>query len=252
MSVQEFNQAIDQSLILYLREDVFPTRGWTVNVTTELAQPYYNLETSQYENGKFQTQYKNWVYYATGVSGVTVPAVVSPSTGFEYFDYVNGVVSFSGTLPSTPPTVTYSYNVVSVIDGFPDVDNPQEFQLPLVAVDLMNMSRRPSSLGGGWFVTRTFNLDVFANSDSEADQLVQAMQDGLAYRFPILNFEVTDYPLNENGDRKSTYTKSTPTTSGVRVEARITDLNVKTVRIPMATEKFKHRRLVTLETEITE
>ena len=121
-----------------------------------------------------------------------------------------------------------------------------------MAVDFVNTERRPAGLGGGFFVTRTFNLDVFANSDSEADQVTQAIQDGVAYRIPILNFEVTDYPLNENGDRKSTYTKSTPGTSGVRVDARVLDLRVKTVRIPMATEKFKHRKMVTIETEITE
>lgn len=252
MSVQEYNQALDQSLILYLREDVFPTRGWTINIANELTQPYLNGETGEYERGKFQAQYKNWVYYSSGVSGVTVPATVSPSTGFEYFDYINGVVSFSGTIPATPPQVTYSYNVVSVIDGFPDVDNPESFQLPCVSVDLVNTSRKPAGLGGGFFVTRTFNLDVFANNDSEADQVTQAIQDGVAYRIPILNFEVTDYPLNENGDRKSTYTKATPGTSGVRVEARVLDLNVKTIRVPMAIGKFRYRRQVTIETEITE
>lgn len=252
MSLQELNQAIDSSLILFLQEDAFPTRGWVINVSSELLQSYQNLETGDYEYGKFQARYNNWVYYSSGVSGVTVPATTSITASREYIDYKNGLVSFSGTIPTTPPTATYSYHVVSVIDGFPDVDNADQYRLPLVAVDFVGMGRRPLALGGGYFVDRQYDLHVFANDDAERDQVIQVLQDSLAYQFPIMNFEATQYPLDYNGDINSSYTRNQQSTSGVRTTARVTDWSYRTIRVPDSVEKFSHRGLVTISTEVVE
>jgi len=253
MSVQELTQAIDHSLTLYLQEDAFPTRGWVANVSNELTQSYQNLETGEYERDKFQTRFKNWVYYATNVSGVTVPATASPSAGVNYFDYTNGLVVYNpGSTPNTPPLITYSYHAVQVIDGFPDVENVDSWQVPLIAVDFSGMRRRPLALGGGHFVNRIYELHVFGSHDSERDQMIQVLSDGLKYNFPVLNFEVTGYPLNFNGDRNTNYTRSTASASGITATARVIDWSASIIRIQNPVEKFKHRGLVTLEVQVTE
>ena len=221
-----------------------------MNVTNELLDSYKNPETQEYEYGKFAAQYKNWTYYSSGVSGVTVPATLSTSTGLEYINYVDGFVSFSGTIPATPPTCTYSYNVVSVIDGFPELENFDQYQLPLIAVDFNQMSRKPMGIGGGFLVTRSYDLEIFANSDSERDQMIQVLHDSLQYNFAILNFEVTGYPLLFNGSINSAYLKSPASTSGVRATARVLTWNSRVIRIPNAEERFKHRAIVTVGVEV--
>lgn len=254
MSTPELNQLIDQSLVLYLREVAFPTRGWTFNVTNELLQPYTNPETNQMEYGHFSAQYKNWTYYSSGVSGVTVPATFSPSTGVEYINYVDGFVSYSGTVPTAnqPPLATYSVNSVSVIDGYPEFDNFESYQLPIVAVDFEGLTREPLQIGGGYFMHRQYALEIFARDDSERDQMVQVLTDSLKYNFPVLNFEVTGYPLLFNGDRNTSYTRSTASQSGVINFARVTELTVKTIRVPDAIERMRHRSQVMINVRITE
>ena len=253
MSKQEISQAMRHSLVLYLREDAFPSRGWTANVTSELLQPYQNIETGQFELGKFQAQYQNWVYYSIGVSGVTVPAQItaSPTQTQSYINYPRGMVAFTQQPYPTTVTATYSYYIVNVIDGFPDLDNIESLQLPAVSVDLGPIRRNPLQIGGGFFVNRTFDLDVFARNDSERDQIVEVLDNALSYNFQILDFELADYPLNFNGDRKSTYSKSIGSTSGVVATAYVKEFSVQPIRIADAIKKMQHRALVTIDVQVT-
>lgn len=244
----ELNQVIDHSLTLYLREEAFPTRQWVINVSSEELQPYANTIDNQVEVGKFQAAFDNWIYYSSGVSGVTVPAVISPSTNIEYIDYENGIVSYTGVLP-TSVTATYSYGVVNVIDGFPDWEVLADTRLPVVAVQFETLTRAPFALGGGHFMDRVFNIDIFANSDSERDQVTQVIQDALKYQFPILTLETeAQQPLDFNGSRNVNYVRDTQ----VQRYARVTDLDVRNIRVPDQIQKFSHRALVTVRVQITE
>ncbi len=241
---QQLNQAIDHSLTLFLREDAFPTRQWVGSITNETLLPLE--QNGKPVAGKFIASSNNWTYYTSGVSGVTVPAVVSPVVGVRYVDYTNGIVAYSG-LQVAAPVVSYSYNVVNVIDGYPTWDFFETAQLPLVAVDFIGFSRSPQQLGGGYWTNRIFNLEVFGNQEAERDQIVQVLHEALMYRFPVLDL-TQNQPLDDFNNINLTYNR---TTQYLRT-ARVVDFRSRTLRVPDEHEKTRHRAQVTLEIQTEE
>lgn len=170
---------------------------------------------------------RGWVFFdeetINGVSIVSTSAeqatqviVAGPST--YTVDYVRGRIL---TPDATPTTVSYAWNYVSLVEGWPGEDIPP---LPVVAVDMVAVSKKGFQLGGGTKDTLEGSVHIFATSEMEKKDLTDVIYQAFYNRsVPIRNWHEGSY-LSYDGS----YSGFQPTTvSGLssavftNVEARL-------------------------------
>jgi len=98
-------------------------------------------------------------------------------------NYVYGGIKDPDTVPST---VSYTYNYVSVVDGWPGDNMPD---LPAVAVDILGQRRTGLQLGPGFISSRATDIHIFATTAAERDDLKELLFDALYNK----SISVTDY-----------------------------------------------------------
>lgn len=154
------------------------------------------------------------------------PSPVSRGRGWVPFDEVGGVVDttseqssrvlvagattydvnyFLGGIKnpnSTPTSVTYSWNYVSVIKGWPGIDPPP---LPLVAIDIDSSSTAPLQLGPGYISNRAAKIHIFASSNAERDDITDILFSSLrGNSTTLIDYSLGDY-LDPNGYYDNTF-----------------------------------------------
>lgn len=102
-------------------------------------------------------------------------------------------------------SVDYMWNYVAVIDAWPYEDVPP---LPIVSVELQDASARPLQLGYGDIRTGFWNIQIFAESKGQRDDLMDVVYEGVQQkRCNIYDFE-NGLPLVKSGLFNSEFTLS--------------------------------------------
>jgi len=111
-----------------------------------------------------------------------------------------GKVATSGT----PTTVDYKFHLVSILDGWPNDENPPE--LPMVVVYPEQRKDKPLQIGPGVLSHRKFIVDVFAQNTGQREDLMHSIHTGLYNkRAPVLDLNRTGAPLRHNGTFNSNF-----------------------------------------------
>ena len=108
--------------------------------------------------------------------------------------------------PDTIPTsVSYYWNYISVIDGWPGTTPPS---LPIVAVDMTGGGRTGYQLGGGYLSNRSVSLHIFATGNGERDDITETLFDSLYNcSIPLRDYRQGDY-LDYDGLYDDSFTGS--------------------------------------------
>jgi len=152
-------------------------------------------------------------YVYTGAEQTTQVTVAGASS--YTVDYARGRIVNPNTVPTS---VSYAWNYVSVVEGWPGTDPPP---LPVVAVDITSTEKSGYQLGGGSKDTLAGSVYIFATSETEKKEITDVVYQAFFNRtLPISNWHEGSY-LNFDG----TYTGFQPTTvsgltSGVFLNVR--------------------------------
>lgn len=245
---------IDLNLISIIKESMLPVEGYVSRVTETIApgtqEPSFDDNTQTVT--PYKSTYYDWVYYNPDPSNpaltglMTVPTI-SDSGSLAYIDYKNGTVYYSGSKTNSI-SVTYDYYSVYVQDGFPDwgedIKDWGDMRLPLISIDYSSRRNTPFQLGGGYMQDRSFIIDIVANSDSQRDDLVDAIEQSLRYDYiNTINYSY-GFPLNFDGSINGNFDRG-PATRWKPI--RFFDVSSKVVRNPIAEDKMRHRSIITLD-----
>ena len=125
---------------------------------------------------------------------------VNGATTYE-IDYPGGRIINPNT---TPTSVTYSWNYVSLVEGWPGAEPPPT---PVVAVDVDKTIKEGYQLGGGTKDILHGSVYVFASSETEKKEITDVIYQALYNRsLPVRNWHEGGY-LDFDG----TYTGFQPT-----------------------------------------
>lgn len=141
-----------------------------------------SLITVRDQNGSIMD--RSWYQIDYKQGRIRYPAPTTPS----------GVVS-SGIWPST---VSYSFHLVSVLDGWPqDGKFPQ---LPAVVIYPETEQSEGLQIGGGVEFTRKYCIDVYGTSKANKREILDALNTGLFNKHsPVIDFNRSGHPLKEWG-----------------------------------------------------
>lgn len=148
---------------------------------------------------------RGWTVFdeASGVIDTTAEQTsrvsVVGSSSYE-IDYIRGGISSS----VTPSAVSFFYNYVSVLDGWPGTTPPE---LPIVAIDIVDQKRQGFQLGLGYTSLRGVDLHIFASTAAERDDLSEVLFDALYLKsIPLVDYTTGDY-LSPNGKYDSSFSR---------------------------------------------
>lgn len=149
-------------------------------LSRESGAAIYEAETNMLPNPT--SEGRGWVYvdgpeYLTEQenSVVVYDKLGNTISGSYTVDYIDGRIIFPDK-SYNPAAVTYKWYYVSIVDEW---DLVQASPVPVVVVDLMGFSKEGFQLGGGKKVPRRVNIHIFASSQSEREDLSEAIYDGL-------------------------------------------------------------------------
>ncbi len=127
----------------------------------------------------------------------------------------------------TPTAASFYWNYVSVIDGWPDGENPPE--VPIVAVDVSGSTRKGYQIGPGYQSSRKASVHVFATNSAERDDLVDTIHNSLYNRLiSVVDYSEGDY-LDYDGFYNSSFSRTTM--SGIS-NILFDDVSVKYLSFP--------------------
>jgi hypothetical protein len=108
-------------------------------------------------------------------------------------DYKNGRIYDPD---STPSSVTYDWYYVAIVDAWPGINPPP---LPILSIEIDSTNKEGFQLGGGKKNIRTADLNIFATSKSEREDITDILQDKLFNKqITVKDYSKGDY-LNYNG-----------------------------------------------------
>lgn len=189
----------DASIINYLKYEILPLH-FTEKVVDEAL--VYSDDLGGYVTESSMEPLptsvgRGWVPFDEVVVGSqTVVDMSSEQTGqvtvvgaSSYtIDYPRGRVIDPDT---TPTTVSYSWNYVSFVEGWPGTAPPP---LPVVALDIDETMKSGYQLGGGTKDTLKGSVYVFASSEAEKKDITDVIYQALYNRtLPISNWHEGSY-----------------------------------------------------------
>lgn len=203
----------DASIVNYLKYEVLPLH-FTEYINDEPLvfdselQGYVtqsSMEPLPTSAGRGWLPFDEYVVNGRGVIDTTAEQTsqVTVAGASSYtIDYAGGRILNPDT---TPTSVSYAWNYVSVIEGWPGTDPPP---LPVVAVDLTSSDKAGFQLGGGTKDTLRGSVYIFATNETEKKEIADVVYQAFYSRtLGIGNWHEGSY-LDFNG----TYTGFTPTT----------------------------------------
>ena len=98
-------------------------------------------------------------------------------SGSNYnIDYISGRVILAN--PSiVPVTIDYKWHYVSTVDEWKDVQEVSE--LPIVVIGISKFHKEGFQLGGGRYVPRQVDINIFASNGAEKDDLTECLYNKL-------------------------------------------------------------------------
>jgi len=98
-------------------------------------------------------------------------------SGSNYdIDYVDGrIITASPSI--VPATINYKWYYVSTIDSWKDVQEVSD--LPIVVIGVSKFHKEGFQLGGGRYVPRQIDINIFASNSAERDDITETLYDAL-------------------------------------------------------------------------
>lgn len=224
-----FLRIYDASIVNYLKYEILPVH-FTESIQDEplvFSQALQGYVTESSMLPLPTSPGRGWVVFdefvvggKTRVDTTSEQTTQVSVTGASTFgiDYSGGRILNPDT---TPTSISYSWNYVSVIEGWPGLEPPP---LPVVAVDIDRTVKTGYQLGGGTKDIIEGSVYVFATSETEKKEITDVIYQAFYNRsLPIQNWHEGGY-LDFSGE----YTGFTPTTASgtslgafTKVEARL-------------------------------
>lgn len=241
------------ALFSYLKNEVLPVHfsEWAYNEALVYSSTLVSYVPESTLVPHPTSKGRGWVFFDEAtVNGSTVIDATSEQTtrvsvtGASSYtiDYFRGAIKNPNTIPTE---ISYTYNYISVIDGWPGEDVPP---LPVISIDLNKMSKQGLQIGGGKRNIRELYIEIFAQSNPERDDITEILYDSLFTR----NIAVKDFSTGFYLKPDGTYnTGFVPTTGGY---IYVTDVQARTINNKTDLSLTnRHRSVITLQYEtITE
>lgn len=195
------NNLRNHKLSMYheLKTVILPDFGFIETITGEELAEY--TEDSLVLN-TYQFSHDN-VAYADPSGRIDPSGVVVYDAGRELdlsefsVNYVLNTVTLDAT-PSGTVSADYTYWPITVKDAFPDSDEFEVMELPIVTIDFDGQQDSVHAIGqmqSRWKMH--FFIDIFALNDGMRMDIMDAIQRSLKKWIPILDFE--EQPLSYDG-----------------------------------------------------
>lgn len=168
--------------------------------STDLNQ-YVNISSTPFKGGTFNipTQRESNLIVVRDQSNSVLPR------DYYRIDYKNARIRWpspttpSGALGLIPTTIDYRFHMISLIEGYPNNQEPPE--LPLITLNPVETDTMGIQIGPGVKFERSYMVDIYANSNLElmniADCLTQYLYNK---RIPTVDFNRTGMPLQHWGE----------------------------------------------------
>ena len=101
-------------------------------------------------------------------------AAIDPSN--YNVDYVDGRIICASTA-IVPAYVSYKWYYISIVNEWQVVDEVSE--LPIVVVEISKFHKEGFQLGGGKYVSRSIDVNIFASNNAERDDITEVLYNGL-------------------------------------------------------------------------
>jgi len=182
---------------------------------------------------------RGWVYLDTPTSTVeqTSSGTIAVYDGendiidsLNYnIDYIDGriILSDSGIIPYR---VTYKWHYVSLVDEWKDVQEVSE--LPIVVIGISKFHKEGFQLGGGKYIPRQADINIFASNGAERDDITETLYDTLYQKSCLYQSFPKGSMLDWDGTWNNNYEYAT--VSGSR-SLKFGNVIATTVRVATAT-----------------
>jgi hypothetical protein len=151
------------------------------DVSSESGSAVYQINTSMNPNpfsfGRGLAYIDSYDYYTEQSGSVVVynnVGSIIDNVNYE-IDYIDGRIIFANT-SYNPSIVDYRWYYVSIVDEWEHI---QSADVPVVVIDIASFNKEGFQLGGGKKIPRRVNLHIFSSSQSEREDLTEALYDGL-------------------------------------------------------------------------
>lgn len=127
----------------------------------------------------------------------TTRVSVSGATTYRVNYVIGGIES-----DETPTSVSFYWDYVSVVSGWPGVSPPP---VPVVAVDIHGATRNGFQLGSGFMQKRAVSLHIFASNSAERDDITDTLFAALFNKsISLIDYSDGDY-LDYDGFYNSSF-----------------------------------------------
>jgi len=156
-------------------------------------------------------------------------------------NFLRGKITFSDSY-SIQGTITtdYGYLQVNLRQSYPEDAEFQYINLPLLVIGIAGSPMVSLRLGGDKRLIHDCQIDIFARSDDEKDELQNLIEDKLRDN---PNFEEIDFnqgfPLTENGEINSNYTEP------IKKYLNVKEVDSRPILVTKPTKKERYRILIT-------
>lgn len=240
-----FARQTRRSLFNYIREVILvENRYYSIN----------NSESLTVVTGTSDLQWQSlnvkWVYHNPNPAKLTnlnvTPTLVHDGT-LDYIDYTQGRVFF--TVAPTSVTASYSAETVNMVDGFPSPKKFEALNLPLISVSRMpDEPREGLAIGGGHVLVYNFAVQIFEQNEASRDDLMDRVEEGLAVKIPVWNYNSMGFALRTDAKRGSL--NASFDRNNKVAAARITDVSTRPINAPTEMIKLRNRGEISIGLEI--
>jgi hypothetical protein len=219
-----------KSLFYFIKDTVFPSYGFVQAVLNE------PLSSEPGAPKIYFAENPRWTYVDETSYPITIKDNGSTVSSSNYtILYLQGQVQFADSYTIQGEIrADYYYDIVDIIEGFPESLEADQTDLPVVAIDVSGRTLGPLSLGQGKFINDMFDIDIFARNNKERDKIADAIEESFDIPLPIIDFS-TALPLNDDGSKNTSYDADT------QLKSRYPFANTGVIPIHMPEEPSRRR-----------
>jgi hypothetical protein len=144
-------------------------------------------------------------------------------------DYIDGRVILVNPA-IVPATINYKWHYVSTVDEWLDMQEVSE--LPVIVVGISKFHKEGFQLGGGRYVPRQIDINIFASNGAEKDDLTECLYDALYQKSCSYQSFPKGTSLDWDGTWNNNYQYTTVSGSS---NLKFTNVIATTVRVATAT-----------------